>query len=97
MGYHINYKWASPGTSVIANGGAKEAWPARQGVAFAEIRDRFIKIDEVFEDHKVDIIYISTPHNTHISIFVRPSQLASVLCESPSPSTRNWQEAIKAC
>ena len=52
-----------------------------KGVAFAEkygIEKVYEEIDQVFEDPEVDIIYISTPHNTHINYLARPSQLASM-------------------
>ena len=65
MGYHINYKWASLGTGVIANelaqalealGGKLYSVANRtydKGVAFAEkygIEKVYHEIDEVFED-----------------------------------------------
>ncbi len=39
-------------------------------------------IDELFKDENVDIIYISTPHNTHIK-YLRKALAAGkhVLCE----------------
>ena len=101
MSHHINYKWASLGTGVIANeltqiaqalGGNSIPLPIEptiKGVAFAEkygIEKVYHEIDEVFEDPEVDIIYISTPSQYLISsIFVRPSQLAST-CSVRSPS-----------
>ena len=42
-----------------------------KAVAFAEkygIEKVYNDIDELFKDENVDIIYISTPHNTHIKI-----------------------------
>ena len=39
---------------------------------FAEkygIEKVYDNIDQVFEDENVDIIYISTPHNTHIEFY----------------------------
>lgn len=109
MTNQIKYKWATLGTGVIANelaqalealGGKLYSVANRtydKGVAFAEkygIEKVYKEIDEVFEDPEVDIIYISTPHNTHIITFARPSQLASMCSvRSPSLSTvRNWQK-----
>ena len=82
MKNQIKYKWASLGTGVIANelaqalealGGKLYSVANRtydKGVTFAEkygIEKVYKEIDEVFEDPEVDIIYISTPHNTHIN------------------------------
>ena len=76
------YKWATLGCGVIANQLA-QAFAANgrklysvanrtheKAVAFAEkygIDKVYDQIDDVFSDDEVDIIYISTPHNTHIS------------------------------
>lgn len=76
------YNWATLGTGVIANELA-QALEARgqklysvanrtydKGLEFATkygIQKVYDHIDQVFEDPEVDIIYISTPHNTHIS------------------------------
>ena len=82
MTNQIKYKWATLGTGVIANelaqalealGGKLYSVANRtydKGVAFAEkygIEKVYQEIDEVFKDPEVDIIYISTPHNTHIN------------------------------
>lgn len=82
MTNQIKYNWASLGTGVIANelaqalealGGKLYSVANRtydKGVAFAEkygIEKVYEEIDQVFEDPEVDIIYISTPHNTHIN------------------------------
>ncbi|MBQ0064135.1 MAG: Gfo/Idh/MocA family oxidoreductase [Firmicutes bacterium] len=91
------YNWATLGTGVIANELAQAlAKQGRKiysvanrthekGVKFAEkygIEKVYDTIDEVFEDENVDIIYISTPHNTHIN-FLRKALKAGkhVLCE----------------
>ncbi|MCR5467422.1 MAG: Gfo/Idh/MocA family oxidoreductase [Lachnospiraceae bacterium] len=73
-------KWAVLGTGVIANemamglqkmGKSLYAVANRtheKGVAFAKkygIEKVYSSIDEMFEDEEVDIIYITTPHNTH--------------------------------
>ena len=112
MSHHINYKWASLGTGVIANelaqalealGGKLYSVANRtydKGVAFAEkygIEKVYHEIDEVFEDPEVDIIYISTPHNTHIQ-YLRKALAAGkhVLCEkSITLNSEELTEAIK--
>lgn len=106
-----HYNWATLGTGVIANELA-QALQARgqkiysvanrtydKGLAFANkygIEKVYERMDEVFEDPGVDIIYISTPHNTHIS-FLRKA-LANgkhVLCEkSITLNSDELQEAI---
>ena len=97
MTNQIKYNWASLGTGVIANelaqalealGGKLYSVANRtydKGVAFAEkygIEKVYEEIDQVFEDPEVDIIYISTPHNTHIN-YLRKALAAGkhVLCE----------------
>ena len=77
-----HYNWATLGTGVIANElaqaleqqGRKLYSVANRtydkGLAFAEkygIDKVYQNIDDVFDDPEVDIIYISTPHNTHIN------------------------------
>ena len=74
--------WATLGCGVIANElanalakqGRKLYSVANRthdkAVAFAEkygIDKVYDSIDEVFEDPDVDVIYIATPHNTHIA------------------------------
>lgn len=111
MENQIKYKWASLGTGVIANelaqamealGGKLYAVANRtydKGVAFAEkygIEKVYQSIDEVFEDPEVDIIYISTPHNTHIN-YLRKALAAGkhVLCEkSITLNSQELEEAI---
>lgn len=110
MTHQINYKWASLGTGVIANelAQAMEALGGKlysvanrtydKGVAFAEkygIEKVYQEIDEVFEDPEVDIIYISTPHNTHIN-YLRKALAAGkhVLCEKSI--TLNSEELAEA-
>ena len=112
MSNQIKYKWASLGTGVIANelaqalealGGKLYSVANRtydKGVAFAEkygIEKVYKEIDEVFKDPEVDIIYISTPHNTHIN-FLRKALAAGkhVLCEkSITLNSEELAEAIK--
>ena len=69
-----------------------------KGVAFAEkygIEKVYQEIDQVFEDPEVDIIYISTPHNTHIN-YLRKALAAGkhVLCEKSI--TLNSEELAEA-
>lgn len=107
----IQYKWATLGTGVIANelAQAMEALGGKlysvanrtydKGVAFAEkygIEKVYKEIDEVFDDPEVDIIYISTPHNTHIN-YLRKALTAGkhVLCEkSITLNSAELEEAI---
>lgn len=104
------WKWATLGTGVIAQelaqtlqelGGNLYSVANRtyeKGVAFAEqygIEKVYREIDEVFQDEEVDIIYISTPHNTHMD-FLRKALLAGkhVLCEKSI--TLNSEELAEA-
>lgn len=92
-----NLHWATLGTGVIANELAQALESKGQklysvanrthekGIAFAKkygIEKVYDQIEDVFSDPEVDIIYISTPHNTHIS-FLRQalSHGKHVLCE----------------
>ena len=110
MTNQIKYNWASLGTGVIANelaqalealGGKLYSVANRtydKGVAFAEkygIEKVYEEIDQVFEDPEVDIIYISTPHNTHIN-YLRKALAAGkhVLCEKSI--TLNSEELAEA-
>ena len=108
----IKYRWATLGCGVIANQLA-QALQAQgsnlysvanrthdKAVAFAEkygIEKVYEDIDEVFTDDNVDIIYISTPHNTHIK-YLRKALAAGkhVLCEkSITLNSQELDEAIK--
>lgn len=108
----IKYRWATLGCGVIANQLA-QALQAQgsslysvanrthdKAVAFAEkygIGKVYEDIDEVFTDENVDIIYISTPHNTHIK-YLRKALAAGkhVLCEkSITLNSQELDEAIK--
>ena len=110
MTNQIKYNWASLGTGVIANelaqalgalGGKLYSVANRtydKGVAFAEkygIEKVYEEINQVFEDPEVDIIYISTPHNTHIN-YLRKALAAGkhVLCEKSI--TLNSEELAEA-
>lgn len=105
-------KWATLGTGIIANQLA-QALEARgqkiysvanrthsKGVEFAEkygIEKVYDNIDGVFDDENVDIIYISTPHNTHIE-YLRKALKAGkhVLCEkSITLNSEELDEAIE--
>ena len=108
----IKYRWATLGCGVIANQLA-QALQAQgsnlysvanrthdKAVAFAEkygIDKVYEDIDEVFTDENVDIIYISTPHNTHIQ-YLRKALAAGkhVLCEkSITLNSQELEEAIR--
>ena len=104
--------WAVIGTGVIANEMAQALQRMDKtlyGVAnrtqakaidFAKkygVKKVYDEIDEVFDDENVDIIYISTPHNTHIS-YLRKALKAKkhVLCEkSITLNSEELEEAIK--
>lgn len=106
------FNWATLGCGVIANELAQAMQSRGQklysvanrthekAVAFAEkygIEKVYNSIDELFEDENVDIIYISTPHNTHIS-YLRKALKAKkhVLCEkSITLNSEELEEAIK--
>lgn len=93
----VQYKWATLGTGVIANelaqalqnmGGNLYSVANRthaKGVEFAKkynIEKVYDTIEDVFEDENVDIIYISTPHNTHIDYLRKALKNGKhVLCE----------------
>ena len=91
------YNWATYGTGVIANQLAQAmASQGRKlysvsnrtyakGVAFAEkynISKIYDNPEDVFTDENVDIIYISTPHNTHLPLLLKAlANGKHVLCE----------------
>lgn len=56
-----------------------------KAVAFAKkygIKKVYNTIDEIFEDKNVDVIYITTPHNTHIKYLMKAFESGKhVLCE----------------
>ena len=88
------YRWATLGCGVIAHQLA-EAMESKgrklysvanrtyeKAVDFAkqyEIEKVYECMDEVFEDENVDIIYISTPHNTHINFLRKALQAGNFL------------------
>lgn len=91
------YHWATLGCGVIANELARAMEKqGRQlysvanrtcanGAAFAEkygIAKVYDKVEDVFTDDEVDIIYISTPHNTHAPYLAQALKHGKhVLCE----------------
>lgn len=103
--------WAVLGTGVIANEMAaalkemgKELYAVGnrtydKAIAFAEkygVTKVYKEYDEMFTDPKVDIIYITTPHNTHID-FLRKALSSGkhVLCEkSITLNSTELDEAI---
>lgn len=104
------YNWATLGCGVIANELAQAMEKQgrklysvanrtyEKAVEFAGkygIDKVYREIDEVFCDEAVDIIYISTPHNTHIS-YLRKALAAKkhVLCEKAI--TLNSEELSEA-
>ncbi|MDD3279868.1 MAG: Gfo/Idh/MocA family oxidoreductase [Lachnospiraceae bacterium] len=106
------YNWATLGCGVIANqlAQAMEAKGRRlysvanrtyeKAVVFAErygIEKVYDNLDEVFADDAVDIIYISTPHNTHISYLRKALESGKhVLCEkSITLNTEELTEAVE--
>lgn len=105
-----NYKWASLGCGVIANllaqalekRGTKLYSIANRthskAVEFAKkygIEKVYDKIDDVFQDPEVDIIYISTPHNKHIE-FIRKALKAKKHCFCEKSVTLNTAELEEA-
>lgn len=94
---NINCRWATLGCGVIGHqlaeamqklGGNLYAVGNRtkaRGEAFAAkygISKVYDRIEDMFADDQVDIIYISTPHNTHINFLLSAlSHGKHVLCE----------------
>lgn len=104
------YKWATIGCGIIANQFA-EAFASKErkiysvanrthenAVKFANkygIEKVYDEIDDVFSDDEVDIIYISTPHNTHIKYLEKALNAGKhVLCEKSI--TLNLEELERA-
>ena len=104
------YKWATIGCGIIANQFA-EAFASKgrkiysvanrtheNAVKFANkygIEKVYDEIDDVFSDDEVDIIYISTPHNTHIKYLEKALNAGKhVLCEKSI--TLNLEELDRA-
>lgn len=106
----IRYRWATLGCGVIAHQlaeamkaqGATLYSVANRTKAKAEqfaaqygIEKVYDTIEEVFEDENVDVIYISTPHNTHLP-YLKQALAAGkhVLCEKSI--TLNSEELAEA-
>ncbi len=107
-----NYRWAVLGCGVIANQlaqamenkGRKLYAIANRTYSKAEafakqygVEKVYENIDQLFEDKNVDIVFISTPHNTHMQ-FMRKALKAGkhVLCEkSITLNSAELQEAIE--
>lgn len=105
------YRWATLGCGVIAHELAQAMAERGQtlyavanrtpekAAAFAAqygIPKVYAHLEEVFADPEVDILYISTPHNTHIS-FLRQALAAGkhVLCEkSITLNSAELEEAL---
>jgi predicted dehydrogenase len=105
-----NYNWAILGCGVVANEMANALTKAgkkiyavgnrthEKAVAFSErygVERVYDDLHEMFTDPKVDVIYITTPHNTHID-FLREalSHGKHVLCEkSITLNTAELEEA----
>ena len=94
---NVRYRWASLGCGVIGHqlaaalqklGGGLYAVGNRTHAKAAEFAAQYgipkvyERMEDVFADEDVDIIYISTPHNTHIDYLI-PALSAGkhVLCE----------------
>lgn len=106
------YNWATLGCGVIANQLAQAMEQKgrklyavanrthEKAITFAEqygIEKVYDQVEEVFTDENVDIIYISTPHNTHIQ-YLRKALAAGkhVLCEkSITLNTEELEEAME--
>lgn len=102
--------WAILGTGVIANEMAqafrntgKKVYAVgnrtyEKAVAFAEkygIEKVYEDVHEMFQDEAVDVIYLSTPHNTHIDFIIEANSHGKhVLCEKAI--TLNSRELEKA-
>lgn len=103
-----DYKWVSIGCGTIASEMAKSGVKLYgvanrsydKALAFADkygIEKVYDNIDDVYKDKDVDIIYISTPNNTHIS-FLRKAISAGkhVLCEkSITLNSKELEEAVE--
>ena len=107
-----NLNWAVLGTGVIANQMAQALQKMgknlyavanrthSKALSFAEkygVEKVYDSIDEVFTDKNVDIIYITTPHNTHIQ-YIRKAleNKKHVFCEKAiTLNSDELEEAVK--
>lgn len=107
-----NLNWAVLGTGVIANEMAKALTDMgrnlygvgnrtqEKAVAFGRdhgVKKVYAHYDEIFDDPDVDVIYITTPHNTHIDFLRKAlSKGKHVLCEkSITLNCRELDEAVR--
>ena len=105
-------KWAVLGTGIIANEMAqalekmgKKLYAVanrthEKAVDFAKkygVEKIYDKIEDMFYDDKTDIIYITTPHNTHIKFMIEALKNGKhVLCEkSITLNSEELEEAVK--
>jgi len=70
--------------------------------AFADkygIEKVYKNADELFEDDRIDVVYIATPHNCHIEYILKAAKSKKhVLCEKAiTLSSDELDEAIKTC
>lgn len=108
----VQFKWATYGVGVIGHqlaeamqklGGSLYSVGNRtheKAAAFAKeygIEKVYDDPDEMFDDPEVDIVYISTPHNTHIELLRKAlSSGKHVLCEkSITLNSDELDEAIR--
>lgn len=107
-----NLNWAVLGTGVIANQMAQALQKMgknlyavanrthSKALSFAEkygVEKVYDSIDEVFTDENVDIIYITTPHNTHIQYIGKALENKKhVFCEKAiTLNSGELEEAVK--
>lgn len=107
-----NLNWAVLGTGVIANQMAQALQKMgknlysvanrthAKALSFAEkysVEKVYDSIDEVFTDENVDIIYITTPHNTHIQYICKALENKKhVFCEKAiTLNSDELEEAVK--
>lgn len=105
-------KWAVLGTGIIANEMAqalgkmdKKLYAVanrthEKAVDFAKkygVEKVYDKIEDMFYDDETDIIYITTPHNTHIKFMIEALKNGKhVLCEkSITLNNEELEEAVK--
>lgn len=105
-------KWAVLGTGIIANEMAqalekmgKNLYAVAnrtngKAVEFAEkygVQKVYDNIEDMFTDEETDIIYITTPHNTHIKFMIEALKNGKhVLCEkSITLNSEELEEAVK--
>ena len=108
----LKYRWATLGVGVIGHQlaeaikkiggnlysvGNRTYSKAQEFAAKYNISKVYEKPEDVFADENVDIVYISTPHNTHIN-YLRQALAAGkhVLCEkSITLNSNELQEAVE--